>query len=98
MIEGIEGIYDELLDNADLAIYDQFKREEDQQIKEVGSWLWKAGYTGYIIHPYNGLIFITNKTKTRKEKLKWLKKYCEVLYIYGIKATVDDCDEPYICF
>lgn len=93
MNEDISGSYD----NIDFDI-DEFIREEEQYRKRIESLLWKAVYTGYTIMPYGGLIFITNKAKTKKEQLKWLKKYSELLRTYGIEATVyDEKPEPYIC-
>jgi tRNA A37 N6-isopentenylltransferase MiaA len=87
----------ELLDEID-SFVEQYQREMAQCYREIDYYLWKNLYKGYTITPYSGLIFITNKTKTKKEQLKWLKKYSEVLRTYGIDAKVyDDGDEPYIC-
>jgi hypothetical protein len=77
---------------------EQLRQEEEQRVKAIKAWLWSAGYNGYEIMTHNGLIFISNKDKTRRKKLVWLKKYTAVLQRYGVKATVDDDpDEPYIC-
>lgn len=85
-------------DETEKSFYEQFRREEEQRCKEIKLWLYKAGYIGAELLPNNGLIFITNKAETKREQIKWLKKYCEVLYTYGIKTEVDEnCDEPYIC-
>lgn len=78
---------------------EEFMREQEQERKQIELYLWKKGYTGYNIISHGGLIFIFNKTKTPKEKLKWLKKYSEALETYDIKAEVyNDRQEPYICF
>jgi hypothetical protein len=89
----------QLPDDITYEMIEESLREREQWRKQIESYLWKKGYTGYHIISYGGLIFIFNKTKTRQEQFKWLKKYSEVLRAYGIEAKVyNDRPKPYICF
>lgn len=86
------------LDDEDEQLTKQWEREQNQYCKEIEGWLWAAMFNGFEITPHNGLVFITNKDKTRAKQLAWLKKYVEVLRKHGIQATVDDWSEtPCIC-
>jgi hypothetical protein len=79
-------------------VLEQFRQEEEAQVKAITAWLWRANFYRYEIMTYHGLIFISNKDKSRRKKLHWLKKYHAVLQRHGIKATVcDGPNEPYIC-
>ena len=88
---------DEVLEQLEQEL-EQFRQEEEEQVKAIKAWLWSASYNGYEIMTYNGLVFISNKDKSRRKKLAWLKQYHVVLQRHGIKATVfDDPTDPYIC-
>lgn len=82
------------LDDEDEQFIQQWEREQDQRCKEIEGWLWSAGYNGYQVASFTGLVFIHNKDKTRAKQLAWLKEYAEVLRTHGITATVDDWSEP----